>query len=44
VEELMGALAKLRDVLEAGEPEERKAVGRTFLRGIRINQKAGQAS
>jgi len=44
VEELVGALAKLRDVLEAGEPEERKAVVRTFLRGIRINQKAGQAS
>jgi hypothetical protein len=25
-------------------PEERKAVVRTFLRGIRINQKAGQAT
>jgi len=38
------ALAKLRDVLEAGEPEERKGVVRTFLRGITINKKADQAT
>ena len=44
VEELVAALAKLRDVLEAGEPEERKAVVRTFLRGITIDRKAGRAT
>jgi hypothetical protein len=38
------ALAKLRDVLESGEPEERKAVVRTSLRGITINKKADQAT
>ena len=43
-DELMAALARFRDVLEAGEPEQRKAVVRTFLRGITINRKAGQAT
>ena len=44
VHELGAALARLRDVLETGEPEERKAVVRTFLRGITINKKAGRAT
>ena len=44
LDELVAALGKLRDVLELGEPEERKAVVRTFLRGIRIDRKAGRAT
>jgi hypothetical protein len=44
VNELVAALASLREVLESGEAEERKAVVRTFLRGVTINRKAGQAT
>ena len=44
VKELVAALASLREVLESGEAEERKAVVRTFLRGVTINRKAGQAT
>ena len=44
VNDLVAALANVRDVLEAGEPEERKAVVRAFLRGITINKKADQAT
>ena len=44
VDGLVSALAKLRDVLEAGEPEERKAVVRTFLRGITVDKKANHAT
>jgi hypothetical protein len=36
--------AEHRDVLESGEPEERKAVVRTFLGGITIDKKAGRAT
>jgi hypothetical protein len=44
VSELVTALAKLRAVLESREAEERKAVVRSFLRGITINKKADQAT
>jgi hypothetical protein len=43
-ERVVMALAKLRAVLESREPEERKAVVRSFLRGITINKKADQAT
>jgi hypothetical protein len=36
IEGLIGALANAREVLDAGEPEERKAMVRLFLKGIRI--------
>jgi hypothetical protein len=40
---LIDALGEFREVLKAGEPEERKAVVRTFLQGIRIEEKTRQA-
>ena len=40
---LIDALGEFREVLKAGEPEERKAVVRTFLQGIRIEKKTRQA-
>ena len=42
--ELVAALGKVRDVLEAGEPEERKAVVRSFIRGITIDRNANRAT
>lgn len=43
VTELIASLANVRDVLDAGEPEERKAVVRSFLAGIEIDRAAGRA-
>jgi hypothetical protein len=42
-EELLAALGRFREVLEAGDPEERKAVVRSFVKGIRIEKKSRQA-
>ena len=43
VEELLAQLGRFEDVLEAGEPEERKAVVRAFLQGIRVEKTTRQA-
>ncbi len=43
VDRLAGAVAHVREVLAAGEPEERKALVRSFLQGIRIDKATGQA-
>jgi hypothetical protein len=43
VAELIASLANVREVLEAGEPEERKAVVRSFLAGITVDRVAGRA-
>jgi DNA invertase Pin-like site-specific DNA recombinase len=43
VDELVAAVERLRSVLDAGEPEERKAVIRAFLRGVTIDQGAKRA-
>jgi len=40
---LIESLSRFQDVLEAGEPEERKAVVRRFLKGIRIEKATRQA-
>ena len=40
----MATLASFRDVLQAGEPEERKTVVRSFLEGIEIDNAAGTAT
>jgi hypothetical protein len=37
-DELVAALARFREVLGAGEPEERKAVVRAFLHGVTIDK------
>jgi len=37
VEPLIASLSRVRDVIGAGEPEERKAVLRSFLERIRID-------
>ena len=41
--ELIARLANVREVLNAGDPEERKAVVRSFLAGIRVDRAAGRA-
>ena len=41
---LFEAIGWFADVLAAGEPEERKAVVRAFLREIRIDKATGQAT
>lgn len=43
-DELVTALTKVRDVLKEGEPEERKAVVRSFLRGITIDRNKNRAT
>jgi hypothetical protein len=43
VDELVAAPGNLPALLEAGEPEERKAVVRAFLHEVRIDKKARQA-
>ncbi len=43
IAEILESLANVRHVLEAGPAEERKAVVRSFLHGIRINKEKGQA-
>ncbi len=43
VGEMIASLANVREVLEAGEPEARKAVVRSFLAGIRVDRAAGRA-
>jgi hypothetical protein len=40
---LIEALDRSRDVLELGEPEDRKRLVRAFLRGIEIRKSARQA-
>src|SRR5207253_6678193 len=42
-DELIESLTRSREVLEAGEPEERKALVRAFLRGIEIRKSSRQA-
>jgi len=46
IEEIVNELVARQPLrgLESGEAEERKAVVRTFLRGVTINRKAGQAT
>jgi hypothetical protein len=41
--ELIASLANVREVLDAGDPQERKAVVRSFLAGIRVDRAAGRA-
>ncbi len=43
VEALVEALGRFREVLDAGEPEERKAVVRAFLQEIRVEKATRQA-
>ena len=43
VETLMSAVSSSRETLDAGEPEERKALVRAFLRGIEIQKAARRA-
>jgi transposase len=43
VAQLIGSLSNAREVLDTGEPEERKEVVRSFLAGIRIEHAAGRA-
>ena len=43
VAEPVASLPSVREVLAAGEPEERKAVVRSFLAGIRVDRAAGRA-
>jgi hypothetical protein len=43
VDALIDALQRFPEVLAAGEPEERKAVVRTFLQEIRIEKTTRQA-
>jgi hypothetical protein len=43
VQNLMGTLGRLPEVLGAGKPEERKAVARAFLAGIRIDKATRRA-
>jgi hypothetical protein len=43
VGEMIASLANVREVLDAGEPEERRAVVRSFLAGIRVDRAAGRA-
>jgi hypothetical protein len=40
---VMGSTPKSRDVLDAGEPEDRKALVRAFLHGIEIRKATRQA-
>ncbi len=43
VETALEALHDFRQVLDAGEPEERKAVVRAFLEGLRVDKEKRQA-